>query len=322
MKNRSRSIFIFTLLFAYIIMQFLWWEILLVKQTGEVIDEKQKIIELTSTNPEQLEKEITALHKRKSVKIYMIAGEGTVFLLLLLYGIYRIRKAYEVETQMVNQQKNFLLSVTHELKTPIAATKLQLQTLLKHKQLSITQQELLLNNALNETNRLNRLIEEVLLANSAEKNELLLNPEKVNISELTEQVIENYFNEKLVKKQLTVNIEAGVFCVTDKLLFPSIIINLVENAFKYSTTNPFVNLRLKNLNSKMFLQVSDYGIGIPAEEREIIFQKFYRVGNEETRKTKGTGLGLYIVRKIVEANGGSINVTENQPKGSVFEVII
>ena len=84
MKNRSRSIFIFTLLFAYIILQFLWWEILLVKQTGEIIDEKQKIIELTSTNPDRLQNEITTLHKKKKVKIYMVAGEGTVFLLLLL----------------------------------------------------------------------------------------------------------------------------------------------------------------------------------------------------------------------------------------------
>jgi K+-sensing histidine kinase KdpD len=322
MKNRSRSIFIFTLLFAYIILQFLWWEILLVKQTGEIIDEKQKIIELTSANPDRLQNEITALHKKKKVKIYMVAGEGTVFLLLLLYGIYRIRKAYELETQLVNQQKNFLLSVTHELKTPIAATKLQLQTLLKHKQLNESQREQLLNSALNETNRLNRLIEDVLFANSTEKNELLLNKEDVNLSELVTQVVSNYFNNRVEEKSLFLKIENGIVHVTDKLLFPSVVINLIENAFKYSPERPKVQLDLKRENDRVVLTVSDNGIGIPDNEREIIFEKFYRVGNEETRKTKGTGLGLYIVKKIAEANGGYVKVFANQPNGSVFKVSI
>lgn len=322
MKNRSRSIFIFTLLFAYIILQFLWWEILLVKQSSEIINEKQKISALTSTDPEQLTKDIAELHSKKKVKIYMIAGEGTVFLLLLLYGIYRIKKAYEKESQLVNQQKNFLLSVTHELKTPIAATKLQLQTLLKHKQLSGEQQEQLLNNALNETNRLNRLIEDVLLANSAEKNELILNTEKLNISELTHQVITNYFGDKLTNGSLQLKIDKDVFALTDKLMFPSIIINLIENAFKYSPENPVVNVELIAVNNKAVLKVSDNGIGIPASEKENVFQKFYRVGSEETRKTKGTGLGLYIVKKIVEANFGTIQISDNNPSGSVFKVVI
>lgn len=322
MKNRSRSIFIFTLLFAYIILQFLWWEILLVKQSSEIINEKQKISALTSTDPEQLTKDIAELHRKKKVKIYMIAGEGTVFLLLLLYGIYRIKKAYEKESQLVNQQKNFLLSVTHELKTPIAATKLQLQTLLKHKQLTGEQQEQLLNNALNETNRLNRLIEDVLLANSAEKNELILNTEKLNISELTQQVIANYFGDKLANGSLLLKTEKDVYALTDKLMFPSIIINLVENAFKYSPDKAQVNVELITANNKAVLKVSDSGIGIPASEKENVFQKFYRVGSEETRKTKGTGLGLYIVKKIVEANSGTIQVSDNNPTGSVFKVVI
>jgi two-component system sensor histidine kinase CiaH len=322
MKNRSRSIFIFTLLFAYIILQFLWWEILLVKQSSEIINEKQKISALTSTDPEQLAKDIAELQSKKKVKIYMIAGEGTVFLLLLLYGIYRIKKAYEKESQLVNQQKNFLLSVTHELKTPIAATKLQLQTLLKHKQLNSEQQDQLLTNALNETNRLNRLIEDVLLANSAEKNELILNTEKVNVSELTHEVITNYFSNRIAEGALEMKAEKDIFIQTDKLMFPSIIINLVENAFKYSPESPKVKVELSSVNNKAVLTVSDNGIGIPASEKANVFQKFYRVGSEETRKTKGTGLGLYIVKKIVESNSGTISISDNNPTGSVFKVVI
>lgn len=322
MKKRSRSIFIFTILFGYIILQFLWWEILMVKQTTEIINEKQKIVALTSTDPQQMQSEINQLHKTKKIKIYMIAGEGTVFLLLLLYGIYRIRKAYETETQLVSQQKNFVLSVTHELKTPIAATKLQLQTLLKHKQLDEEKREQLLQNALKETNRLNRLIEDVLLASRAEKNELLLNTETIHVSELARDIVESYYKEKMAEGSLEVQIQPNLTAITDKLLFPSIIINLIDNAYKYSPENPKVSFELKGEGKNIVMKFSDNGIGVTEEEREKIFQKFYRVGNEETRKTKGTGLGLYIVKTIVNAHGGKISLAPNQPKGSAFTVII
>ena len=322
MKKRSRSIIIFTILFAYIFLQFLWWEVLMVRQTSELINEKQKIVALTTTDPVQLENEIAVLHEKKKVKIYMIAGEGTVFLLLLLYGIYRIRKAYDTEAQLINQQKNFVLSVTHELKTPIAATKLQLQTLLKHKQLDPVQQEQLLQSALNETNRLNRLIEDVLLASRADKNELLLNFERINVSELTEQVVQNYFKEKLSNGQLTTTIQTDVLMETDRVLFPSIIINLIENAFKYSPNNPKISLQVNSVNGKLALKVTDNGIGIPDSEKLKVLEKFYRIGNEETRKTKGTGLGLFIVNEIVKAHKGKIEISNNLPQGSVFTVII
>lgn len=317
MKNRNRSKLIITILFGYIIMQFLWWEVLLVRQTTQISNEQQKLMEITSTDAGSLEKQIADLQYKKQNRIYMIVGEGTVFLLLLLYAFYRIRKASNKEIELVTQQKNFLLSVTHELKTPIAATKLQLQTLLKHKQLSAEQQEQLLTNAVNETNRLNRLIEDVLLANSADK-ELQLNKETLNLSELTSETVSNYFSGKNVKTK----IENGISASADKLLFPSLIINLTENALKYSPENSEVQVSLNKQDGKINLSVSDLGSGIPDSEKQKIFEKFYRIGNEETRKAKGTGLGLYIVQKIVEAHNGKIEVTDNKPNGSVFKVSI
>ena len=128
MKTPNRSKLIITILFGYIILQFLWWEVLLVRQTTQITNEQQKLTEITSTDAASLEKQIADLQAKKQNRIYMIVGEGTVFLLLLLYAFFRIRKASNKEIELVTQQKNFLLSVTHELKTPIAATKLQLQT--------------------------------------------------------------------------------------------------------------------------------------------------------------------------------------------------
>ena len=317
MKTPNRSKLIITILFGYIILQFLWWEVLLVRQTTQITNEQQKLTEITSTDAASLEKQIADLQAKKQNRIYMIVGEGTVFLLLLLYAFFRIRKASNKEIELVTQQKNFLLSVTHELKTPIAATKLQLQTLLKHKQLSSEQQEQLLTNAVNETNRLNRLIEDVLLANNADK-ELQLNKENTDLSKLTAETVSNYFAGRKVKSEL----ENGITGSVDKLLFPSIIINLTENAFKYSPGNSEVMIALNKQDGKINLKVSDLGPGIPESERQKIFEKFYRIGNEETRRAKGTGLGLYIVQKIVEAHNGKIEITDNKPNGSVFKVSI
>ena len=316
MKNNSRSILIFTILFGYIILQFLWWEVLLVRQANDIINEKQKIIELTSTDADLLKIQIEELHHKKQMRTYMIVGEGTVFLLLLLFGIYKIKQAYNRETQLVQLQKNFLLSVTHELKTPIASAKLQLQTLLKHPELDTEKQKELITGAVNETNRLNRLIEDVLLANQAENNNLKINRENFNVSELTEHILKNYFPAERIKS----NVEENLFYNCDKLLFPSIIINLVENAIKYSSGNEPIKINLQNKNGKLLLEVFDNGIGIPDNEKQNVFQKFYRIGNEETRNAKGTGLGLYIVKKIADAHHARIVISNNNPKGTVVNV--
>jgi len=175
----------------------------------------------------------------------------------------------------------------------------------------------LLTNAVNETNRLNRLIEDVLLANNADT-QLNLNKESVNLSELTAEILVNYFTGKNIKSK----IESGITGSVDKLLFPSLLINLAENAIKYSPENAEVIVILNKKDGKIKLSVSDFGSGIPDNEKPKIFEKFYRIGNEETRRAKGTGLGLYIVQRIVEAHNGKIEVTDNKPNGSVFEISI
>jgi signal transduction histidine kinase len=100
----------------------------------------------------------------------------------------------------------------------------------------------------------------------------------------------------------------------------SILVNLVENAVKYSGSNHDVLLTLIKDSQHAVIRVSDQGTGISAEDKTRVFDKFYRAGNEETRKTKGTGLGLYIVKYLVEKHQGSIAVKDNLPRGSIFEI--
>jgi signal transduction histidine kinase len=319
MKTKSRSILFFSILFGYILLQFIWWEFLLVRQNGSIINEKQKLIELSSTNETRLKQDLAQLHHKKKMQTVMIVSEGTVFLLLLLFGIYKIKQAHDKETQLNNQQKNFFLSITHELKTPIAATKLQLQTLQKQKLDAATQQELI-QNALLETERLNTLIDNVLLASRLETGEFIYRKEKQNLSELILSVLHRYYKHELNNGKLTAKINSNIYHQIDINAFPSVITNLTDNALKYSTGQKDIVIELEKQKNVIFLRVSDKGCGISEEDKQRIFTKFYRAGNEETRTSKGTGLGLYIVNYIVKKHHGTINVKDNTPKGSIFEI--
>jgi K+-sensing histidine kinase KdpD len=319
MKAKSRSIVILTILFGYILLQFLWWEVLLVKQNGKIINEKQKLIELSTLDPDVLEREINELHLKKKKQTVMIVSEGTVFLLLLLFGIYKIKQAMDKEADLNNRQKNFFLSITHELKTPISATKLQLQTLQKQKLDEDVRQQLL-TNALNETERLNSLIDNILLASRLESNEFVFKKEVANLSQLLNETLNRYYKteiaEGIVKSEVRPNINATV----DVQIFPSVITNLVGNAIKYSEGEKNIFVRLQIENGQAVLAVSDAGSGVKNEDKSRIFDKFYRAGSEETRRTKGTGLGLYIVNYIVQNHNATISVRDNEPKGTIFEV--
>ena len=315
----KRTNFIFSILVAYIVLQFLWWEILLVKQSGAIISLKQNIAALSSSDDKIILTEIALLQNKKIAQVFMIVGEGTVFLLILLFGVFEVRKSIRKEKELATQKSNFILSVSHELKTPIAATKLQLQTLLKH-ELERDKQKELLHMALNETSRLHKLVDNVLMANQIENKNLSVQKENINLSALVEDTVKRYFSEQLENKMITINIEKDIYYSGDKELLPSIFINLIENAIKYSFDKVHIEVMLKMLHNKALLEIKDQGCGIPDEEKETIFHKFYRSGNEHTRKTKGTGIGLFIVKSICDLHSVHIKALDHSPNGSVFQL--
>ena len=319
MKSQSRTIIIFSILFGYILLQFLWWEILLVTQNGKIISEKEKLVALTTINEEQLKKDLAELHRHKTMQTVMIVGEGTVFLLLLLFGVYKIKQAQDKENALNSQQKNFFLSITHELKTPIAATKLQLQTLQKQKLDENTQRELI-TNALLETERLNILIDNVLLASRLDAGEFSFKIEKQDLGKIVPEILNRYYKNELNNKELKVLVQENLFANVDVHAFTSVVTNLVDNAIKYSFSDKDISVELSKQKEQIILSVKDKGVGISDEEKQRVFHRFFRTGNEETRKTKGTGLGLYIVKYILNHHRAEIKVKDNLPKGSIFEI--
>ena len=291
---------LFYILVFYIFIQFCWWAYLLVDLNQAVYAHK-----------------ISAMHHRW----FMIAGEGAVFLCLLTLGAIKTHKAFTKEVALSNRQKNFLLSVTHELKSPLAAIKLYLQTLQKH-DLEKSRQQTFIENALKDTDRLNALVENVLTATKIESHSQLFYKENLNFSDEIKGLINQYLMSSKHEHRFEMEIKPDIYLAFDKQALSSILMNLLENAQKYAPINSLIKVRLDTGPGKVLLQVSDEGTGIAENEKLSIFEKFYRVGNEETRKSKGTGLGLFIVKYIVENHQGKIVVKNNNPKGSIFEIVL
>jgi signal transduction histidine kinase len=322
MSNRfyhkfTNTRFIAYVVFTYVIAQFLWWEVLMVRLHTSLYEEKQNITALSVASEEELNRQLQTLESEKKKKILMIVGEGTIFLLILLYGVVLIRKSQRREAALLSQKNNFLLSITHELKTPLTTTKLQLQTLKKH-QLSPEKKLEIIDLAIQENDRLNVLIDNVLLATRMQQDSFGLVPEKINLSDFVTDLLSRTYSQELQKGILKTEIENNVYVMMDKIAFPSIILNLIDNAFKYSFEEMNIRFKLRKINDGVTIEVSDSGIGISDNEKGEVFNRFYRSGNEEIRRTKGTGLGLFIVKFLTEKHKGTISVKDNEPKGSVF----
>ena len=298
-------------------MALIWWTILLHSKNKEVYVAKLELInsmpqEAATTNTVAT---LTATYKRQA---NMILGEGVVFGVSLLIGIWLIQRSFIRELETKERQNNFLLSITHELKSPLTAINLSLETLIRRKFDQETVNDIA-GSALTESHRLEKLINDLLLASRLDHSYHFCMA-KFDLSALTSDTIFRY-NDKSESVNISSNIQAGIEIIGDSKALEKVITNLLENAIKYGDKSPIdVELSKATHNSYAVLKVKDNGPGIPVKERQKIFQKFYRMGSEHTRTSKGTGLGLYIIKKISEGHQGTVSFQENKPKGSIFEV--
>ncbi|MDQ3189959.1 MAG: ATP-binding protein [Bacteroidota bacterium] len=317
--NKSKPLFIFYLLVGYVCLQFIWWAFMLFEVNNELAQKKAELLIVKQEQGVIQNESLDELDEKLHKKWMMIAGEGIVFLLLLIIGIIKTHKTFKKETALSEQQKNFLLSITHELKSPLASNKLHLQTMLKHELPREKQQSLLLS-AINDTERLNSLADNLLMAAKIDGNAFSIYRESADLGTLIETTLLNVSHFKKSDYPIKLNLQPAVFFPVDALTFPSILLNLYENAVKYSPKGSEIHVSLYQKNKQIHLLIADQGSGIAEQEKDNVFQKFYRIGNEETRKAKGTGLGLFIVKNIVEKHDGIIQIKNNTPKGSIFEI--
>ena len=288
MKRFKKPITIFYFLVLYALAELTWWGYLLIAANAK--------------------------------RIPMILGEGSVFLIILLVGIYFFQRTIKKESEFHQQQQNFLLSVTHELKSPLAAIKLVLQTLVK-RDLTKDKRDQLIGNSIEDVGRLDDLVENMLLATRIENNSYSYPKELFDFSELVKSI----FDRAIITSENTRNfqqqIAENISIMGDRFALGSLINNILENAVKYSPVGAAVQVQLYQQSNRIFFIVADQGVGIADSERQKIFQKFYRSGNELTRQNKGTGLGLFIVAQVAKNHQAKVLVSNNQPKGTIFEII-
>ena len=313
---------------GYMLLAFGWWAVHLWRENDRRFLAETELLtykygengapaSIDSLRQAGLLKELEDSHARRK---RMVIGEGLFFSFCLMFGLWKINKSANREMALARQRRNFMLSITHELKSPISSIQLVFETIRKRK-LEQEQLEKLCLNGVRDSRRLNGLVEDLLLASRLESNwQPLLEP--IDLKKTANEIATS-LKLRFPKANIHMDFPADMAPINaDPSGFTALLQNLMENALKYSPAGAPVNITASQENGKFELLVADQGLGIPDSEKKSVIEKFYRVGSEETRKTTGTGLGLYIVNQVVKAHGGRLSILDNEPRGTIFKVQI
>jgi signal transduction histidine kinase len=253
---------------------------------------------------------------------------GQLLFALLITGVlivsFRFIYGSLKEQWQLSLLKNELISnITHELKTPVATVSVALDALQNFHALNDrerTKEYLAISAA--EMKRLSMLIDKVLHFNMLEANKLELHPELVNLSEITKEAIQT-LKPQAEKLQAALQLylpPEEVWVQGDKLHLLSVLLNLLDNALKYRSQHPVINVTLEQDATYATWHVQDNGPGIAEEYKGRVFDKFFRVPTQDRHNVKGHGLGLSYVKDVVSKHGGTIQVQSQPGKGSIFTV--
>lgn len=320
-KTIRRATNIYWLMLIYIIAALAWWFISLQKQSYALADFKLKQLNATidsSSSPHFYQTEYNKIIEVKKRDTIKHLSEGLFFFALIIVAAIFVFRTVRRQIRLQQQQQNFMMAVTHELKTPIAVARLNLETMQKYS-LDPEKQKKLIRITLEETSRLNFLTNNILISSQLEGGGYPFSKEELDLSDLLKDCVQDFRN-RFPEREFSEHIEPDAEVKGDPLLLQILVNNLLENAIKYSPKESRIDATLKKTDSVVQLEIADEGPGIPDEEKKKIFSKFYRIGNEATRKTKGTGLGLYLCSKIADDHNADILVTNNTPHGSIFVV--
>jgi len=269
--------------------------------------------EIALPDPHSEDKESERIYQ---VQTAMVKGEdqSSIGVVAIFNDITEIRSIERMKTAFVS-------TVSHELRTPLTSIKGFISTLLQdtegfYDKDTVREFYTIIDQ---ECDRLTRLISDLLNVSRIEAGRALdLNPQPVNLSELVDKVVaaqKSYTNKHEFKIELDPQLPV-IVADTDKV--DQILTNLTNNAVKYSPNGGTITVRGRPLDGMVQLAVEDQGMGIPKEHLNKVFDRFHRVDNRDTRKVGGTGIGLYLVKHLVEAHGGRIWVESEVGKGSKF----
>jgi two-component system phosphate regulon sensor histidine kinase PhoR len=250
---------------------------------------------------------------------------SVLFILIVIFIFAWIIRTILLQKKLSEIKNDFVNNMTHEFKTPISTISLATEVLMNAEPAtSLERMKKYANIIYDENQRMRVQVERVLQMAQLDKGEYQLNKAKVDIHQLLRAIVENLFldhSEKKVKVDFI--LDAKNFEINaDKLHIGNIISNLVDNAVKYSIQDPHIQCKTSNSDLGIIIEFTDNGIGMSFEAQKHIFERFYRVPTGNIHNVKGFGLGLYYVKTMVEAHGGSVSVKSEVNKGSRFSVYL
>ncbi|XHX77149.1 MAG: ATP-binding protein [Stenomitos frigidus ULC029] len=218
------------------------------------------------------------------------------------------------------QQRQFVSNVSHELRTPLTVVLGYLQSLLRRSTNLNDYQKEALETATSEADRTIRLLQDLLDLARADSGYVRYRLEPIVLNDLVIEVAG--MTEKFSGRSIQVAVEKSIEAIVDRDRLKQVLINLIDNAIKYSDSEQPVELTLERADQQVIIQIRDHGVGIPLQDQSRIFERFYRVDEARARSTGGHGLGLAIVKTLVEGMGGSITVRSKLGQGSVFTIAL
>lgn len=290
-----------------------WWIIFM----AQLVDEKVEIAQQMGASREMLE-QIQAQEVRRQV---MLGMEGVFLILLILTGGWLIYRALVKTEELKFHQQNFLMAVTHELKTPLASIKLYLDTLQSPK-IDASKKETIVPKMQDDVVRLEHLVQNILDAGRFERSGYQLRKSDLDLSALVQDRVDAIRKVHTpIPKNVKAFIQPEIPFYGDGVALGRAIDAILENSLKYHDGNVDIAVDLVNSGGRIVLSVRDKGIGFDRTDAKAIFERFYRVGDEMTRRQAGTGLGLYLCREIIRAHGGRVDAESDGPgKGATFTI--
>jgi signal transduction histidine kinase len=254
----------------------------------------------------------------------IIYGLGLfLFLGTMVLGLYLLIQDVNREKRTNKLRADFVSNITHELKTPLTSINMFAEALNMGKDTLDSKQTKYLNIIVKESEKLKRLINNILEFSRKENDKLSYKLEKSNLTEIVKSTLKemDYFLE-INKFKVELDIENNIFANVYGEGLKQALSNLISNAVKYSTNNKKLNVRLFKSASEILIEVEDFGIGIPEEKHDLIFEKFYRIDSDKNKNVSGTGLGLTVTKAIIEEQYGKLLVESKLGKGSKFTIVL
>ncbi|MFP5112735.1 sensor histidine kinase [Bacillaceae bacterium C204] len=221
-----------------------------------------------------------------------------------------------------NERNEFLASISHELRTPLTYIK-GYADIARRQETKGEDRDKYLGIIFEETGKLSKLVKDLFNLAKIDENTFSIEKEKVHLRPYFQSII-GKITPALKENQMDLVLECSddLYLFLDPIRFEQVILNLIDNARKYSEANTKVRVEARNISGKVHIKIQDEGKGIPEEDLPRIFERFYRVDKSRTRALGGTGLGLAIVKQLVESHGGTIKVTSHPNIGTTFEIIL